>query len=521
MRKNLLYSLILLLSSVGCSDMLNLDSTNELATDKLYENVDGAFAAMNGAYRALSSPGWTTSNREQAWGLASNQLAMDLMGEDMVQRESGNGWYYYHYTLAVREIDYGTSWTCYELWNMWYSIINQMNEIIAYTPNTSGDERSKNNVMAQAYSMRGFAYFNLIRWFQKTYVGNETAPGVPIYLTPANKEKQGNPRGTVEDVYKQINSDLDSAQMLFDASGEQIHKSHIDKYVLFGIKSRVAQVQEKWEDVAKYANMATQKPALNLMDLNEMKAGFNNISNQEWMWGVEKSDVQSGGYCSLWSHMDASLKVHAETSRKLISSWLYQMIHPYDVRRELFNDPYNYTDEQEANNSAGPDVRYHQNKFRAPRKSTLEGDYLYMRKAEMILNEAEAQCHLGNFSRVRELLLELVQYKYVVPTVYDALLKSRVESSEQTLKSTESLSVITLMDEVLLQRRIELWGEGFRMFDIIRLKSGMKRNYTTPVSNHKFPVSVEANSKRYVMLIPRVEFQGNQSLTIEKDQNPL
>lgn len=506
-----------LLAGIGmsCQDKLDIDSSDEVPTAKLYETVDGAYAAINGVYRALSAPGWTPSNLEQASGLISSQLAADLMGEDMVMREVGNGWYRYHYTCEVREYYIFDSWTSYEIWNMWYTVITQMNDLIAYTSDARGDVEKKNSLIGQAYAMRSFAYFSLIRWFQRTYVGHEDDPGIPVYTVPTGSDMKGKGRGTVRQVYEQINRDLDSALIYLENAEPQLHKSHIDKYVAWGFRSRVALVQEDWQLAADAAAKALQKEGLELMSETELMAGFNSLSNREWMWGAEMGTTQTTAYASLWAHLDARLPMHAETSRKIASKWLYEMIPFQDIRRDWFVNPEDITDEEEVAALPGPDVRYNQKKFQVANTSSLAGDYLYMRAAEMYLNQAEALCRLGEYTKARQLMNDLIGYKN---SIYENRLRNIPDGNIQTLMSTESNSVQNLLDEILLQRRIELWGEGFRMFDVVRLKSGYNRNYDG--TNHPYPLKLRPDSWRVVLLIPQKEIDNNDAISGD-DQNPL
>lgn len=507
---------IAVLCATGCSDQLELDAPGAMPTEKVYETVDAAFAAMDGIYRSLATPSWTASQGEQSSGLISTQLAADLMGEDMVQRELGSGWYYYHYTYSVREYYTFNSWTSYEIWYMWYTVISQMNEIIAYAPAAEGEEARRNNLMGQAYAMRGFAYFNLIRWFQKTYVGHEEDPGVPIYTEPTTSATEGKGRGTVREVYAQINRDLDSALVRFEQAEPQVHKSHIDKYVTLGFRSRVALVMEDWQTAAEAAEAARGKEGLALMSTADLLGGFNKLSNAEWMWGMEITETQTTGYACLWAHLDARIVGYAQNSRKLISNWLYERIRGTDIRKEWFRDPATVTDAEEARNTLGPDVRYNQQKFQVANISSKAGDYLYMRAAEMMLNEAEARCHLGEYTKARALLTELVGYK---DETYERMLAYIPDGNVQTLMSTEKISTENLLDEVLLQRRIELWGEGFRMFDVIRLNSGFNRNYAN--SNHPYKLKLNPGSWKFVLLIPQAEFNSNPAMDSSRDQNPL
>jgi hypothetical protein len=78
------------------------------------------------------------------------------------------------------------------------------------------------------------------------------------------------------------------------------------------------------------------------------------------------------------------------------------------------------------------------------------------------------------------------------------------------------------MDLILLQRRIELWGESQRIFDILRLKTGFDRK--APNSNHSFQVNFNTllpDNKEFILTIPQKEFDGNPNMNIATDQNPL
>ena len=84
------------------------------------------------------------------------------------------------------------------------------------------------------------------------------------------------------------------------------------------------------------------------------------------------------------------------------------------------------------------------------------------------------------------------------------------------------LSKLTV-DEIALQRRIELWGEGFRYFDVRRTATGIVRDYEG--SNHNYELmtiaaDVPAHHKLWVFQIPQREMQENVQLT-EADQNEL
>jgi len=127
-------------------------------------------------------------------------------------------------------------------------------------------------------------------------------------------------------------------------------------------------------------------------------------------------------------------------------------------------------------------------------------DLCNMRVEEMILIEAEA---LG-FTNL-------------------AAGKAKLETFVKTRQSdfvSKAASATDLQQEVWLQRRIELWGEGFAFNDLKRLKKPSIRNYTG--TNHKSDAifDLPATSNFFNLLIPRSEVQNNEGIS-ETDNNPI
>ena len=75
------------------------------------------------------------------------------------------------------------------------------------------------------------------------------------------------------------------------------------------------------------------------------------------------------------------------------------------------------------------------------------------------------------------------------------------------------------VEDVYLQRRIELWGEGFSFYDLKRLNKGIDRSYEG--NNHLagYDIKVDAHDVRWIYQIPLSEIQENKLINAE-DQNP-
>jgi hypothetical protein len=125
-----------------------------------------------------------------------------------------------------------------------------------------------------------------------------------------------------------------------------------------------------------------------------------------------------------------------------------------------------------------------------------------MRASEMYLIEAEAQARQGGAKEVtaRNTLFALV-------------------STRNPSYVLSANSGTALIDEIVLQRRIELWGEGFRFFDLKRMNLPLNRNGANHVSAVIAGLfDVPADDPRWEFLIPRDELNANKALVGQ--QNP-
>lgn len=511
--KKLLYASVitLALGMTSCKkDFLETTPTDKVDAPTMLETTDGAQVAMDGIYRMLYTSGWTTGNTDQNFGIMSTKIFTSLMGEDFLQDAQGNGWFYFDYRFDVRSRYTSTTWRSYGTWNFYYTLISNANYILSAETTLKGEKAVIDNIMAQAYSIRAYAYFQLIQLFQQTYIGHQNAPGVPLYTEPTTSASQGKPRGTVEEVYTQINSDLDKAITLFaQDKALQKHKSHVDFYLANAFKANVSLVQNKWDDAVKYSTEALSKPGLEMISGADLTSGFNSISLKDVLWGAQIIADQSTVYASFFSHMDASADRYAASSRKVIYNWLYDQIPQTDARKKWWHD---------ATDGGEPETKpYNQVKFRYADKASDLGDYIFMRAEEMQLVKAEALAHANRLTEAKTELEKLMKLRN--PN-YAQTLNGMKMSKDFTMGSIGLPT--TLMDQILLQRRIELWGEAERIYDLQRLKMGFNRNATK--SNHTSkPIwnTGEVASKEFILTIPQKEFDGNTSLDATKDQNPL
>ena len=506
-----IFSLVGLFTLNSCSDDLNTEPTNKVSGSVTMADASSAEAALNGIYRAMYVSGWSRNWASENFGQTSINLLADLMGEDHLMLEQGQGWFYEDYRLNVHGDYTGKNGRSYSIWNFYYTLVSNANYIIGAENTMGGAPDAVKNVVGQAYAIRAFSYYYLAQLFQQTYVGNEQKPGIPLYNEPTVAGSIGKSRGTLAEVYTQINADINQAiSLLQESSGkEQKHPSHIDYYVANGIKARIALTQHEYATAASAADEALKRPNLKLLSVKDL-GGNNNSKSANVLWGYEIIADQSTAFASFFSNMDADVEgKYASKARQCISSGLYKLIPSTDDRLAWWRGKL-------SENGSGSNASYCQIKFKMIDPKTSTGDYLVMRAEEMVLIKAEALCHQEQYTQARQAISILGNLR---DKEFVERLATRTDNKSYNMDTNAPLQ--TLMDEILFQRRVELWGESGRIFDLQRLGLGYNRTYAD--SNHTQKVATKntnAASDLFILPLPQSEIDGNENIN-PADQNPV
>ena len=487
----IILALIFGMISTSCENVY-LDTTPTASIDagSAYSTTKNAAAAINGIYRSfivryLSSQGHS--------GHPAMMIILDHLGEDMIIGTTSASWHVGETRWTAHRSDVNTM--AQFPYEMYYRIIGNANIGIANLDKAVGPAADRNALKGEALALRAFGYFNLVQLYGKRY--DATAKpnaqlGVPLVLEPTT---EGKPRNTVEEVYTQIIKDLTDAAALLSTS--RVNKSHINLSVVKGLRARVALVQQDWTNAAKFA--AEARAGYAPMTATQYVDGFQDLTNSEWMWGFDHLEDQTEYFGAYHSYISCNYNSTViRTYPKVINSLLYKQIPTTDVRAQM------WVETPTATNSVIPPggvrPKFLNQKFRLPGvpSTSAQGDVPYMRAAEMYLIEAEAKARLNDAAGASQVLFDLIKTR-----------------NTSYVKSTST--GVALIDEVLLQRRIELWGEGHRFFDLKRTNAALNRNGTNAIASVALLYDVAPGDVRWEFLIPRREINANPAIV----QNPL
>lgn len=489
----LLIALVGLLTTSCSKDYLETAPTQDITDKDVFESTKAAAMALEGIHRAT----YMSYGYHDAFGQMSVAYALESMGDDFYPTERGYGWFYSPYRWESHRLV--TDATVKYFWSYYYDLISGSNMIIANIDDVPANDKEIpqiKNMKAQSYVYRAFSHYNLVQMYAEAYVpgGANAGLGVPYMDASAS---EGRARNTIAEVYDRVTKDLDQAIALFkDTDFARLNKSHIDISVAYGVYARVALTMGNWAKAAEMAKLARQGYTLTTTYMS----GFNKTTDPEWIWGALVNEEQQTSYASFFSHVDPFFGGYNTLgNQRLASTTIIEYMSKDDVRGKLFLNK----DNENTKVGTGTYASYCLNKYRAGFKfscyrGSWANDYLYMKAGEMYLIEAEAQAMLGNDGAAQEVLFELV-----------------VNRDPSYVKSTKTGK--ELKEEIKMQRRCDLWGEGQRWFDLKRYGEGMSRTNTgqdPAIWNYE---NVAAGDKIWLWLIPQQEMDSNALMV----QNPL
>ncbi|WP_320052031.1 RagB/SusD family nutrient uptake outer membrane protein [uncultured Acetobacteroides sp.] len=507
-----------------------LDTTPTASVDakNAFSSLDNAYAVINGIHRYMYNSG----DYQDESGEASINLRRDMLGEDLCMTAAGNGWFNRFYQWTDHRNGQATA-NIYP-WRFYYRIIANANAVIDGLNTKFADKKDDGffqEIMAQALTYRAWAHFNLVQLYAKRYdptkKGNNSQLGVVLSTT---SEVLQRPRSTVEEVYAQINTDLNNAIALFKSSGSSPAQiSDLSIYAAEAIKARVALTTGEWQTAIDYSSEALKAGKLFTAADFKANGGFPTIfssypgAGSEWIWGSQVKSDQNTYFASFFAYMSWNYSsTNIRTNPKTITRELYDAMPATDARKAMFSlTGYDiYAKAPNQLDSRALVASYETKKFSAVAPADSRGDIAYIRVAEMYLIKAEAEARIGGKDADAQNTLA-------------TLLTSRYDAGTYVKSANTGQALI---DEILLQRRIELWGEGFRFTDLKRLDLPLARvitavpdpakpyktgHITANYSGHHDPTlcvvtEVPAGDARWQWFIPKDEINAN-NLVIQNE----
>jgi hypothetical protein len=502
MKKFKILSLIgIAILAVSCEeDFLETYPTASLSQEQVSEavavNPDAAAGTLLGIYENLYRIGSGGVGGQEDYGIKTQDIQLDILSGDMAHLGKS-----YNRQTQISEltatINPDSNYN-YIPWRFLYRVINLSNLVIDGLGGDSADLTTdvQKHTMGQARALRGWAYYWLANLFVDD-IANLSAPAVPIY-TSADQLEQ--PKSSVQAVFNQALSDLLAAETLLEGFS-RTNKIEMNQDIVRGLLAYTYGALNDWSKTEEYAQkvvtagypiMTAEEVAY--MGPEDTIGGFNDVNSHPGIiWGIDitaQNELYSLG--TWWGWMDYhSYSYAAVGNYKGMDATLHSQMREDDIRQNQF--PYGllipagkfYYKGAQEKGFAG---------FSGPQLN-VDSDAHFMRVSEMYLLHAEAAAENGNEAAAKASL--------------KALLDERVADSSYI----DALSGQDLIDEVVLQTRLELFAEGKAYFLMKRRRMTKTRganwlDYAGESFNH--------NDDRLTYEIPQSEILFNPNIS---DQN--
>ncbi|NAW52044.1 RagB/SusD family nutrient uptake outer membrane protein [Elizabethkingia argentiflava] len=437
---------VVISSLISCDRELDTAPTDSATEKEVFSTLETTESLINGTWAKFNEEASTYANI----GYSTVLRTSDAMGSDVVVNTARYG---FGSAYAFAEMSHKTQTRVDFIWSLLYSTINNMNTLLSHIDQIEGPKAKKDQVKGQAKAFRAFCYLNLVSFYQFSYLKDKKALVVPIYTEQSIIHTVPIKKSSLEEVYNQIKSDLLDAQRLLK-NYERNNKEKINLSVVNGLLARTYLNTGEWLKAAASAQAARVGYAL--MTAEKYLAGFNDISNEEWIWGHGQIQQQSSESYA-FHYLDVSTSGSYYRSF-MADPYFKDLFDDKDIRNKLF----------EWDHLRGSEGMLRYKKFRF--KPGLIADIVYMRSAEMYLIEAEANARAGNLAKAVSLLNEL-------------------KSARKANVYKEGLGSDAVIKEILIERRKELFGEGFSLSDIIRTQGSVKRK--PYVDNAGKPIKID------------------------------
>ena len=494
----------------GCKDLLTEESLDASTTNNFFVSIESLDLALTATYRQLIDNAW---NRSLG---AARHRTIFCGADDWTSQPGGNkGDFKEGDQLAIRSSNVNISAAG---WEMPYDVILQANFSILGQKELieRGQDPAVVDVLAaEAYFLRAWAYFRLVRLFGD----------VPIILnaesTPADFEKARNP--SIE-VYGQILSDLEVA--INDLPDNQIERARVNKWAAKALRANVYLTMASWP-----LNLTEHYPNA-LLDAQDVLTGpymfeeefapmfllENEDTNTEYIWQLKfcndtscpqlgaitpfasqtTKPAELGGFQDLFIEKAFFNKfpAGARKDHTFLTQLLYEDGTVLPWQQFIWQHPF-----MSKFYDGGVDKNKPVEQQRGTTAPSSELDYPMIRITEMMLIYAEANSMGGGGDAATAL-----QYLNMV--------KRRGKGVNINNPDPDDLSSFTRQD-VIDERGWEFVGEMKRWFDLIRTET-LASALADRDADELPLIGDPSNKNLYLHPLPDLDLQINSLLT----QNP-
>lgn len=474
---------LLALSLFSCKKTLDVEPTNQVDATTSIKTPADAQIMINGILRSMSSSDYYGRNF---------MLYADAKGGDMTIPSQGRG------NDALYTFNHSPSSGSYSgYWSQIYFSLLQVNNLLQNIDKLeAGGTTGFSSYKGQALTLRAIMYFDLVRLYGKSYDLDKNAYGVPNITTPLNSSAQP-ARNTVGDNYTQILSDLKTAAPLLSKSKAN---GFINYYGNIAMQARVYLYMKDYANALKAAEEIILSNAYTLYSnaawTDSWKTQFGSESIFEIGIYPLEGDLGAGS-------LGAYHRKKGDGGSTILGWFIASDYFLNRLKQDAADVRWGVMNDDEISTSS------------VPRKGAL---YKYS-GSTALAGDGKTTNTAVNIKVIRLSEIYLIAAEAALPTdaTKAATYLNAIRKRSPNLLPATALTITT--DMILDERSKELYGEGQRFFDMIRLNKTITFNdEVISISVATRPKSIDRTYFKTILPISQTEINANPGL--QGQQNP-
>lgn len=445
----------------SCESSIEVKPKNFVAPVQVTNNISGLQSVMTSAYDRLQDFTWYGRD----FALKGDALADNIYTNPLI---SAGGGRYSGANLNSTASPTATG-NHYEFWSLAYNAILDCNTVIANIDAVTATDAVKNQVKGEAYGIRALAFFDLARAYgyepnkvPTTGTNSGFNKSVVLRLSPTTDPVTGGPlvRSTIDETYKQIESDFKQAINFLPANTTAASRLRMNKAAAYGLLGKVYLYWQKYSDAVTNFDQALNAsntgaklaPAGSYISVFRSSAA---APSSEALFEITFNNTTEivgvvGANSTLFSYTNPNNRNNVSTfGGQTPSNELVALYENGDDRKAMY---YSYAASAASQTSGGAQFNW-VNKYAGTAGAPYADNVKVIRVADVLLMKAEALAEQNQFIAASDIVKTL-----------------RTNRNASTLFVPIDVSIKSYIQD---ERRRELFFEGHRWFDLKRLGNGI------------------------------------------------
>jgi hypothetical protein len=474
---------ILVLGLFSCKKTLDVEPTHQVNASTSIKTPADAQIMINGIIRSMSSSDYYGRNF---------MLYGDAKGGDMTVPSQGRG------NDALYTFNHSaTSGSYSAYWSQIYFCLLQVNNLLQNIAQLEADGATGyNSYKGQALTLRAIMYFDMVRLYGKSYDLDKNAYGVPNITTPLKSTEQPL-RNTVAENYDQILSDLKAAAPLLTKTKTN---GFVNYYGNLAMQARVYLYMKDYPNALKAAE--------EIITSNVYTLYTNAAWVDSWKTQYGSESIFEIGVYPLEGDLGAG-SIGAYHRRKndggsTILGWFIASDYFLDrLKTDAADVRWGVMNADEFSTTANP------------RKGAL---YKYSGSISLA-GDGKATATAVNLKLIRLSEIYLIAAEAALSTDATKAATYLNEIRKRAPNLAPATAATVTVDMILDERSKELFGEGQRFFDMMRLNRSITFNdEILGISVATRPKTIDRTYYKTLLPISQAEINANPGMLAQ--QNP-